>query len=138
MSGFDTALMRPAPLLAGLSLSSAILAVVATGATVSKADVTFALTGLQPGAMLRVHVNDPQAALSQAQGGNPWQYADQSRQSAAAGASGFDDYLIGPFDETRALATQSASVALRDQNGNASGGRLAPVVLNVALGAVAK
>jgi hypothetical protein len=71
--------------------------------------------------------------------------------SAAAGASGFDDYLIVPFDETVTLVTQSASVALSDQNGNAlkgnaqtiavhipSGGSLAPVVLNVAPGAAAK
>ena len=128
--------------------------------------VTGVAIAVQTGAMLRVHVNDPQAALPQAQGGihgNALTIAVETdrkqhlnlRQlpaaSAVASASGFDDYLIVPFDETLTLVTESASVALSDQNGKAlkgnaqtiavhipSGGSLAPVVLNVAPTAAAK
>jgi hypothetical protein len=128
--------------------------------------VTGVVIEVQTGAMLRVHVNDPQAALPQPQGGihgNALTIAVETdrkqhlnlRQlpaaSAVASASGFDDYLIVPYDETVTLVTQSASVALSDQNGNAlqgnaqtiavhipSGGSLATVVLNVAPGAAAK
>lgn len=101
------------------------------------------------GTRLTVHVNDPEAALPESKGGARGSNASgpalsmvvmSSRKryhplrEAFSGPTGSDHFAIVPFNEAVTLITESASLALKDKDGNRISGDSQKTLLRVAPG----
>jgi hypothetical protein len=97
---------------------------------------------VQTGTQLKVHVNDPHGVLPQTKGGihgeavvitNRKRYHNLRLLSAVK--NGSDHYAVVPFDEPLVLVTESAILAVSDEDGKRVSGDSQKIPLRVATGA---